>query len=185
MGLFDSWNETKRMKEAAKQMWDLLKRGYNFEVPLLFDKNDLTVRAIVELQRRHPQVQLRMYQSRGMVMGLFRGEGQRGNVSVSDDVLNLLNKSGHIGQGYTTMKAEDLLGSHEAFLLSQHLDPKQQEKDSQAERAARDAISVGGHEDALDVPAQARKQPTEAEVALAAAASDTLPVSPSTDGAAK
>ncbi len=144
MGIFDGWKERKRVKEAAKQIWELLKRGYNFEVPLILDRNDLTVQAVTEVQRRHPQVQLRMYQSRGMVLGLFRGEGMRGNVGIAEATVNQLANSGHIDSGYETMKPEDLLASHERFLKSQRLDPKEEEATAQAERAAREAITVGG-----------------------------------------
>lgn len=143
MGLFDSWSQKKRAKEAAAQMWDLLKKGYNFEVPFILDKNDLTVQAITELQRRHPKVQLRMYQSRGLVLGLFRGEGMRGNRGIGDSILDHFSQSGHLGEGFENIKAEDLLAGHEKFLIGQHIDPKQAEREAQTERMIREAISVG------------------------------------------
>lgn len=152
MGIFDGWTTRRRVKEAAGQMWDLLKRGYNFEVPLVFDKNDLTVQAVAYLQKKHPQVQLRMYQSRGLVLGLFRGEGMRGNMGISEATLSQLAHSGHIGEGYDTMTAEDLLAGHERFLLTQGLDPKEEEATAQKERAARERITLSSGDDALDVP---------------------------------
>lgn len=172
MGLFDGWKKKQRVRAAAEQMWNLLKRGYNFEIPLLFDKNDLTVESIAELQRRHPQAQLRMYQSRGMVLGLFRGEnGQRGTQSLAEGTIAQLQAAGHIGEGYKEVRAEDLLQDHEAFLVKQHLDPKEEEAHAQAERAERDALVIGGiggksvllaGEDALDVPPGALQHDTEA-----------------------
>lgn len=143
MGLFNGWSDRKRVKEAAKQMWSYVRRGYNFEVPLIFDKNDLTVQAIAEMQKQHPEVELRMYQSRGLVVGLFRTpNGMKGSHGISDQAMDLFTKTGHIENGFMPMTAEDLLGRHEAFLLKQGLDPKQQEKEAQEARIKREAIEV-------------------------------------------
>lgn len=144
MGLFDGWNERKRIKEAAKQMWDYVKRGYNFEVPLIFDKNDLSLQAIAEMQRKHPEVEMRMYQSKGLVVGLFRGGGMKGSHGISEGVMDFFSKAGNIEGGFRKMNVEDLLARHEAWLINQKLDPKEQERDAQTERMAREAITLEG-----------------------------------------
>ncbi len=187
MGMFDGWKRKQQVKEAAKQLWAFLQRGYNIEVPLLLDKNDLTMEAVTELQRRHPQAQLRMYQSRGMVLGLFRNESQRGNRGISDAVLDQFNSAGHIGGGYTEMQPEDMLAAQEAFLRSQGFNPEQQEKEAQEERARRDRIEVGSA-NIVEQAVQALKEAdsaVRAPGAVALAADGTLPAEPSADGAAK
>lgn len=143
MGIFDGWKRKQKVKEAAKQLWNVIRRGHNIEVPLLLDKNDLTMEAVTELQKEHPQAQLRLYQSRGMVLGLFRSESLRGNPGISDGTLNQFTAAGHIGGGFREMKPEDLLAGQEAFLRAQGLDPELMEKEAQAERAKRDRIEVG------------------------------------------
>lgn len=140
MGLFDAWNERKRVKVAAQQMWDIVKRGINFEVPLIFDKNDLTLQAIAEMQRKHPEVEMRMYQSKGLVVGLFRGGGMKGNHGISEGVLEHFSRAGNIEGGFNKMNVEDLLARHEGWLRSQHLDPKEQERLAQTERMQKEAI---------------------------------------------
>lgn len=142
MGILDSWNDRKRIKAAASQMWDFVKRGYNFEVPLIFDKNDLTLQSIAEMQRKHPEVEMRMYQSKGLVVGLFRGGGMKGTHGISDGVLDHFARSGNIEGGFQKMNVEDLLARHESWLISQKLDPKEQEREAQEERMKREAISV-------------------------------------------
>ena len=152
MGIFDGWNERKRVKEAAAQMWSYVKRGINFEIPLLFDRNDLTLQAVAEMQRKHPQVEMRMYQSKGLVVGLFRGEGMKGSHGISESALDLFSKTGGIEGGFQKMNVEDLLARHEAWLVSQKLDPREQEKLAQEERMSRERIEVGSKNAAPEEP---------------------------------
>lgn len=142
MGIFSKWTEKARVKEAAKQLWQAIQRGHNFEVPLVFDKNDLTVQAIVELQKQHPEAELRMYQSKGLVLGLFRNDmAQTSFARVSAGAFDLLRKAGTVDPS-TKNNAEDLLASHEAWIRKQGWDPVALEKQAQEERMKREAITV-------------------------------------------
>lgn len=146
MGILDTFRQRQRIKEAAKQMWDFVRRGYNFEVPLLLDKNDLTIQAVAEMQKQHREVELRMYQSKGLVVGLFRSpNGAKGTHGISGAALDLFSKSGHIEDGFRAVSAEDLLARHETFLRQQGLDAKEMEQEAQEERMKREAIEVTGH----------------------------------------
>lgn len=145
MGILDTFREKQRIKMAAKQMWEHVRRGANFEVPLRLDKNDLTLQAVAEMQRQHPEVEMRLYQSKGIVVGLFRGpSGMKGNHGISNGVLDHFNRSGHIEDGFRSLTAEDLLARHEAFLVQQGLDAKEQEKLAQEERMKRERIELSG-----------------------------------------
>lgn len=143
MGLFDSWQRRKRIKAAAEQMWNIIRSGVNFEVPLSFQKDDLFVQALVELQRQHPRVQMRLYQSRGLVVGNFdRRTG--GGMNVAESTFDHLVRSGHIRESEgRELSVENFLFQHELFLRQQGLDPKEQEKEAQEARMKDEAISVG------------------------------------------
>jgi hypothetical protein len=143
MGLFESWKRSTKVKQAAEEMWTFLRRGHTFEVPLLLDKNDLTLAAIVKLQRMHPEVELRMYQSKGLVLGIFRSPSLIGPNKIAPGTLDFLAKHGNIGGGHESIRAEDILADHEAFLRRQGLDPKEMERAAQEERMKDEAITVG------------------------------------------
>ena len=143
MGLFDGWTRRKRVNEAAQQMWNFIRRGYTFEVPLILDRNDLTLAAIVKLQKNHPEVELRMYQSKGLVLGIFRSPSLVGPNKIAPGTLDFLARQGNIGAGHETITAEEILADHEAFLRRQGLDPQQMEREAQEARMKEEAITVG------------------------------------------
>lgn len=142
MGLFESWQRKKRIQKAAEEMWYIVRSGVNFEVPLSFQKDDLFVEALVELQRRHPGVQMRLYQSRGLVVGNF-DKRSGGGMNVAEDTFRQLLRSGHIRESEgRDLSVENFLLQHELFLRKQGLDPKEQEKEAQEARMKDEAISV-------------------------------------------
>lgn len=143
MGLFDFWQKKKKAAAAAEQMWTLLRQGINFEVPLSFSKDDVAIQAIVELQRQHPGVELRFYQSRGLVLGLFNKQ-DGGGLNVSDVAHSLLLRTGQLKHAEgKDLTIENFLAQHEAFLIGQGLDPKKQEAEAQEARMKREAMVVG------------------------------------------
>lgn len=143
MGLFDFWQKKKKAAAAAEQMWALLRQGINFEVPLSFSKDDVAVQAIVELQRQHPGVELRFYQSRGLVLGLFSKQ-DGGGLNISDVAHSMMLRSGQLKHAEgKDLTIENFLAQHEAFLISQGFDPKVQEREAQEARMKREAMEVG------------------------------------------
>lgn len=166
MGWFENLQKKKRIKKAAEEMWSILRSGITFEVPLSFSKDDLAMQAVVELQRQHPGVELRFYQSRGLVLGLFsRADG--GGMNVSDMVHDQLVRAGHVrtAEG-RDLTIEHFLAQHEAFLVRQGFDPKAQEAEAQEARMKEEAISVGEAKPAvLHTPTTEEAKPTATEPA--------------------
>lgn len=141
MGLFDKWTEQKRVKQAAKEFWQAIRGGRNFEVPLKFDRNDLTLQAIVKLQNDHPEVELRMYQSKGIVLGLFRSASENvTSITVGQQAWNMLKQAGTVNTGKVTI--DSLIAGHEAWIRQQGWDPAKQERAAQHEEAEKRAITV-------------------------------------------
>lgn len=142
MGLYERWQRSRRIKKAAEEMWNLIRGGVNFELPLSFQSDDLSMQAVVELQRRHPGVEMRFYQTKGIVLGLF-GKGQ-GGLNIDEALRNYLGRAGHLrtAEG-ADLTVENFLAQHEAFLRQQGLDPQQMEKEVQEARMKDEAMSVG------------------------------------------
>jgi hypothetical protein len=141
MGFLNALERRKRIKKAAEEMWHLVRSGYNFELPLSFMQDDLAVQATVELMRNHPGVEMRFYQSRGLVLGLF-GKGQ-GGLNVDESLRDYLKRSGHLKSAEgRDLTVENFLAQHEAFLVQQKLDPREMEREAQEKRMAEEAISI-------------------------------------------
>lgn len=138
MGFFDTYKRKQRAKEAAKQLWVHIRAGAKLEVPLSLKADDITLLTIAELQKEHPGVELRMYQSRGLILGLFDRRG----INISEQAFNLMKASGHIKES-EPVNVDQLIADHEAFLVRQGLDPQEMEKEAQEADMAKHAISVG------------------------------------------
>lgn len=120
-------------------MWPFLKGGVFIEIPLLLDPDDLTHLTIVELQKKHPEVELRFFQKRGLVLGVHQSlEGR----AVSKEAFDALRKGGQLVGN--DVSAEAMLDAHKAWLVAQGEDPRQMEKEAQEARMKREAITVGG-----------------------------------------
>jgi hypothetical protein len=144
MGILSYWREKnekrKRLEQAADQLWYHIQRGANLEVPLHLKKDDEFIQAIAIVQRRHPKVKMRFYQSKGLVLGLH----QPGvTMDASPDAMAALNRGGYFGQE-GELPVEAMLAQHETWLRARGLDPLEAEAESQAAVAARHRIEVGG-----------------------------------------
>lgn len=139
MGYFDRLMRSRRAKLAAEQMWPALRAGVFLEIPLLLDPDDLTHLTMVELQKAHPEVELRFFQKRGLVLGIHQSlEGR----TVSKEALDSLRKGGQLVKDEAS--AREMLEAQMAWLRTQGEDPYQMEKEAQEARMKREAISVGG-----------------------------------------
>lgn len=149
MGFFKDWQKTQRAKKAAEQMWPHLKAGAFLEIELVLDPEDITHLAIIELQKKHPEVELKFYQKRGLVLGIHQSlEGR----SVSKEALEALRVGGQLTKADFNPVAA--LEQHMAWLRNQGEDPRQMEKEAQEARMKREAISVGGTGSADSEPAK-------------------------------
>lgn len=146
MGLFSDllWNPKKRkqLEEAANQMWGHISMGANFEIPLHLKKDDPLLQAVQVLQKKHPEVKLRMYQSKGLVLGLHKPGV---SIDASPEAMGMLQKGQYFGTA-GDIPVEKMLDEHVAWLQSRGFDPKQAEAEAQAADAARHRIEVGSLE---------------------------------------
>lgn len=148
---------SRQQREAAKQMWDVVRRGVAFEVPVSLSTDDNTMKAVELLLKQHPEVTLAhervkkpeggkvidgsamvTFQSRGLVLGLRR------SFAVSDLGLEMLAKGGYHPEAASLMK---LFAQHEAFMRSNANtdDVNAAVKRAQTESAERNRVEVSGH----------------------------------------
>lgn len=137
----EAFRKKKRLEQAADQLWDAIRAGNNLQVPLHLNKDDDYIQAIAVLQKKHPEVQLRMYQSKGLVLGLHQPGVSMQNVSA--EAMAGLHRGGYFGEG-GNLPIEQLLSQHEAWLRARGFDPAEQERLAQEEEAKRHRIEVGG-----------------------------------------
>lgn len=137
----ETFRKKRRLEQAADQLWFHIAAGSNLEVPLHLKRDDDFIQAIEILQKRHPEVQLRMYQSRGIVLGLHKPGV---TMDVSPEAMAALKRGGNFGDVGQNVTVEQMLAQHEAWLRSRGLDPGAEERRAQEADAARHAISVGG-----------------------------------------
>ena len=135
-------------------MWHVVRRGISFEVPISLDRHDLSYQAVVELQKQHPEVELRMHQSRGVIVGLA------GRRSITRETQGQLER----GQYYPGAEKErsnidTAIAGHEAFLHQQGLDPAEMEREAQEERMRAEAIAVTSEVTASSESAPAASAP--------------------------
>lgn len=137
----EAYAKKRRLEQAAEQLWVHISAGKNLEVPLHLNKDDDYIQAIKVLQKKHPEVQLRMYQSKGLVLGLHQpGVSMKG---VSPDAMASMRNGGYFGQS-GDLPIETLLAQHEAWLVARGFDPAEQERLAQEGEATRHRIEIGG-----------------------------------------
>lgn len=129
--------------DAAQQIWRYLERGGKpFEVPISFNTEDPTMRALFCLQMMHPEVSMGMRQSRSIIVS-YHEKGA--NQNISPEAFDMLVKGGQLGmnQGKWMSNLQNMLAGQESFLNAQGLDPRQMEKEAKTAEMAKHAISVG------------------------------------------
>lgn len=143
MGLFSDllWNSAKkkRIEDAADHLWTHIATGANFEIPLHLKKDDPLLLAVRVLQKKHPEVKLRMYQSKGLVVGLHKPGV---SIDASPEAMAMLAKGSYFGTP-GDIPVEKMLDEHVAWLTSRGFDPKEAESQAQAADAAKNRIEVG------------------------------------------
>lgn len=127
----------RRVREAARQMWEAIDKGAVFEVPIVFDRNDPTMQAVFLLQKQHKQTRLGVRQSRTIIVSHEKAH------NLSADVKALLMKGGQMFDPEKFMGSiESMLAGHETFLREQRLDPEQMAREAKEKEAAIHAIDI-------------------------------------------
>lgn len=128
----------RRLDLAADQIWAHIRRGANLEVPFSMKKDDEYLQALVILQKKHPEVQMRLYQSKGIVIGMNMPGV---TLNISQEAFAALQK-GHAFGVAGKVSAESMLDDHIAWMRSHGFDPEQAEKDAQEAEAKKYRIEL-------------------------------------------
>lgn len=127
-----------RVVKAAEQMWEHVRRGISFQIPASDSSDDLTTRAVLCLQQRHPECPVTMLQSRVVVVGRMSGQAL-----VSPEAMQLLKNSGYIPEPAAAVSIEKFLDDQRGFMERVGVVPEEAVARAQAEQAQRDSVSVG------------------------------------------
>lgn len=136
---------TKRQREAAKQMWAVIRTGVSFEVPASLSTDDDTMKAVQCLCNQHPEVATAerspngtmgspiILQSRGIVVGL------RKTMQIGPAAAQVLEAYGYTPDASGTLT--ELLAAHEQFITARSgLTPKEAVRQAQQESMERNKI---------------------------------------------
>ena len=126
---------SKRIREAANQMWKALLMGNTFEVPVSLSTDDPVAQAVQVLRKKHPDVVTKMLQSRGLVLTLGRP------ATVHDGAWKQLDLGGYFPKD--ELPSDIFFAKHAQFIKRADLDPEEQVKRAQEENKEFNAISVG------------------------------------------
>ena len=125
-----------RVQKAADEMWEYVRRGVTFEIPAALSKDDLTTRAVLCLQQKHPECPVTMLQSRVVVVGRMKSQAL-----VSPEAMKVLEQAEFFPK--QELSLEKFLDAQKDFMLRAQVDPDAAVAKAQGEQAARDAITVG------------------------------------------
>lgn len=126
-----------RLKQAAQQMWEQVRKGFKFEIPASLSTDDDLAQTVAILQREHPEVQVSSYGARGIVIGM---QSNAKDMRISQEAFAGLDAGGYFAPRAADL--ENLLASHERWMRSQGLDPEEQVKEAQEQEKKRTRIEV-------------------------------------------
>lgn len=129
---------SKRIEEAADQIWAVLLSGRTIEIPAIHSLDSDVTQSILRLREKHPNVFVNMLQSKSLVLTL----GDHGKLAVSDDAQKALGGAGYFPDA--ALPAEMLFDHHRSFqLYNARVDPKVAEMEALEAQRKQDAITVG------------------------------------------
>lgn len=121
---------------AADQMWEAVSRGIKFEVPASNSADDTTMQALALLTQAHPEVEVAMHQSRGIIVGLLKDK----HTKVSQVAWDTLGQHGYFPEAHG--QVEHLLSGHERFMRANQLSPEEMVKQAQEAQQKKDTVEV-------------------------------------------
>lgn len=136
----------RRVREAAQQMWDAVKKGYAFEIPASLSTDDATTKAVLCLQEMHPDCPVAMLQSRGIVIGKAKTAA-----GVSQEAWGILAKHDYFPDPNKAASAEKFIEQHEAFMQRNLTGPLGGREDKTVEDLVREAQEKQAAHDMLVV----------------------------------
>lgn len=146
MRFIENYKRKQQAQKAAEQMWNYIKRGVSLEVPFSKDPKDPATLAVMELQRKHPEVRLKVYQSRGVVVGMHSAGVPNARGPVSPEAWEGLKRGGYHGldgQQLSNADVEANLDAHVAWMNAQGLDPNVGEKEAKEAEMEKHSIVLG------------------------------------------
>lgn len=129
---------SKRVREAALQMYAHVQAGRSFEIPSNNSKDDLTVRSVLCLRQMYPDVPV-VYQARGIIIGRVDK-----TMKVGAQAWEMMDKGRYLPAPGLAQNPEAFLADQAAFVSSQGLDMDVEVAEGQRRQAARDALVMSG-----------------------------------------
>lgn len=129
---------SKRVREAATQMYAHVQMGRSFEIPSNMSKDDLTVRTVLCLRQMYPDVPV-VYQARGIIIGRVDK-----TMKVGADAWKMMDKGRYLPAPGLAQNHEAFLADQAAFVASQGLDMDTEVAEGQRRQAARDSLVMAG-----------------------------------------
>ena len=129
---------SKRVREAANQMYAHVQMGRSFEVPNGPGTDDLVVRSILCLRQMYPDVPV-VYQARTVIVGRVDK-----TMKVGKEAWDLMDKGRYLPNAQLTQQPDAFLADQAAWLSSQGLNRDEEIAEGQRRQAARDAIVMTG-----------------------------------------
>lgn len=130
----------KKTLEAADQLWSAVVmsgESKGVEIPVVYNSNDPTMRAVFVLQQLQPDCRLIVRQSRTFVLTCVK----RGIVNLSDEAFSMMEKGGQFGQmADFSGGLEHMLRQQESFVRGQGFDPKTMQKEAQETEASKKGV---------------------------------------------
>lgn len=148
---------SRRVRDAANQMYQHVQAGRTFEVPHGPGTDDLTTRAVLCLRQMHPEVPL-VFQARTVIIGRVDKTAK-----VSGAAWDQLKKGNYLPEAQLAHNPEAFLAEQAAFIQGQGLDRSEEIKEGQRRQAERDRIVMSGG-NAIDAERTAVKVEREATI---------------------
>ena len=130
---------SRRVREAAKQMYAHVQLGKTFEVPNGQGTDDLTTRAVLCLRQLHPNDVKVMYQARGVLIGPLHKTAK-----IADGTMQVLEKGRYLPEAQLAHHPEAFMADQNAWLVNQGLVREDEVKEGQRRQAERDRIVLSG-----------------------------------------
>ncbi len=152
-------------------MWDYVRRGVSFEIPASLSTDDLTTRAVLCLQQKHPECPVTMLQSRVVVVGRVKSQAL-----VSPEAMKLLEQADFFPKAEKAINHIDFIEQQKDFMMRNDVNVDAAVKRAMLEQQKRDGIELSPEDKIFIAEAEA---PTEEPAVKAAAPVEvTIPAGP-------
>ena len=139
MGFFSRIFMSERMRKAnlaADQIYGALITGAKLEIPAALHLDDLVTQTLIVLRKRYPDALVSMLQSRSIV--LTRGNASK--AAMGSQAWHILDAHGYFPAAQ--LPIEMMIGSHEAFMRRNDMDPAQVDRENEERRVKETSLGA-------------------------------------------